>query len=228
MISRMPRSQTTDATPAERGLRARKKARTRDLIAETARRLFEERGFDAVTVAEVAREAQVAEKTVFNYFPAKEDLFYSRLEQFEEELLTAIRERAAGQSVTGAFREFVMRQRGALQIEDDSRATARIRSVTKVITESPALLTRERQVFARYTDSLAALIAEETRAAADSAEPWVVANALMGVHRNLIDYVREQTLAGTPAKDVARRVRARAKRAFALLEKGLAGYGVKA
>jgi len=78
----MSRPQTTDPPPAEPGLRARKKAQTRDLIAETARRLFEERGFDAVTVAEVARKAEVAEKTVFNYFPAKEDLFYSRLEQF--------------------------------------------------------------------------------------------------------------------------------------------------
>ena len=223
----MARSQTADAV-AEPGLRARKKAQTRELIAAAARRLFEKRGFDAVTVAEVAREAEVAEKTVFNYFPTKEDLFYSRLEQFEEELLAAIRERVPGQSAVGAFRDFVLRQRGALQIEDDARATARIRSVTQVITESPALLAREQQVFARYTDSLAGLIAEETRAGADAAEPWVVANALMGVHRNLIDYVREQTLAGTPAKDLARRVRARAKRAFALLEEGLADYAVKA
>jgi AcrR family transcriptional regulator len=224
----MTKSQTADAALAEPGLRARKKARTRELIADTARRLFEERGFDAVTVAEVAREANVAEKTVFNYFPTKEDLFYSRLEQFEEELLTAIRERKSGQSVIGAFREFITRQRGALQIADDAEATKRMRAVNRVITESPALLAREQQVFARYTESLAKLIAEETRAAADAAEPWVVANALIGVHRNLIDYVREQTLAGTPAKDIARRLRTRAKRAFGLLEEGLRDYGVKA
>src|SRR3954462_661116 len=143
MLSRMSRSQTADAPPPEPGLRARKKAQTRDLIAETARRLFEERGFDAVTVAEVAREAEVAEKTVFNYFPAKEDLFYSRLEQFEEELLTAIRGRKSGQSVVGAFREFIARRRGALQIEDDAEATKRMRTVNRVITESPALLARE-------------------------------------------------------------------------------------
>ena len=224
----MSRPQTTDPPPAEPGLRARKKAQTRDLIAETARRLFEERGFDAVSVAEVARKAEVAEKTVFNYFPAKEDLFYSRLEQFEEELLAAIRERKSGQSVLGAFREFITRQRGALQMEDSVEATRRMRAVNRLITESPALLAREQQVFARYTDSLAKLIAEETRAAAEAAEPWVVANALMGVHRDLIAYVRKQTQAGTPAKDIARRVRARAKRAFALLEQGLADYGVRA
>src|SRR5437764_6912236 len=72
------------------GLRERKKQQTRDLIAETARSLFTERGFDAITVDEVAREADVSRKTVFNYFPTKEDLVYWRLETFESELLTAI------------------------------------------------------------------------------------------------------------------------------------------
>ena len=77
-------------------LRERKKEQTRQLIADTARRLLAERGFDAVTVAEVAREADVSEKTVFNYFPTKEELFYSRLEAFEEELLQALTARAPG------------------------------------------------------------------------------------------------------------------------------------
>src|SRR5215216_6933916 len=83
--------------PAELGLRERKKQRTRQLIAETARRLFTERGFERVTVAEIARVAEVSEQTVFNYFPRKEDLVYWRLESFEDELLAAIRERAEGE-----------------------------------------------------------------------------------------------------------------------------------
>src|SRR5215216_4044976 len=99
---------------AEPGLRERKKQRTRQLIADTARRLFAERGFDRVTVAEIAREAEVAPATVFNYFPTKEDLFYSRLEAFEERLLAAIREREPGQSILAAFGGFVLDQQGVL------------------------------------------------------------------------------------------------------------------
>ena len=58
------------------GLRELKKEQTRQHIADTAWQLFIDRGFDQVSVAEVARAAQVAEATVFNYFPSKEDLFY--------------------------------------------------------------------------------------------------------------------------------------------------------
>jgi AcrR family transcriptional regulator len=214
----------------ELGLRERKKEQTRQLIADTARRLFAERGFEAVTVAEVARAAGVAEKTVFNYFPTKEELFYSRLEAFEEELLAAVRERAPGESILAAVRGFLMAQRGVFAMKGaggDEEATEQLRTVTRVITGSPALLARERQVFAQYSQALAALVAEETGARNGAIEPQVVANSLLGVHRALIDYVRERALAGAPASQVAREVRARAQRAFELLEEGLGDYGVR-
>jgi AcrR family transcriptional regulator len=212
------------------GLRERKKQKTRSLIADTARRLFSERGFDGVTVAEIALEADVSEATAFNYFPTKEDLFYSRLEAFEEELLEAIRQRQPGESVLVAFRGFLLRQRGVLAIQapgGDDEATEQLRTVTQVITESPALLARERQVFARYAESLATLLAEETRSAAGDVEPRAAANSLFGVHRALIDYARQRTLAGARASEIAREVHAQSKKAFALLERGLGDYAVK-
>src|SRR5215213_8267981 len=155
------------------GLRERKKSQTRQAIADTARRLFLEHGFEAVTVAQVAREAEVAEKTVFNYFPTKEDLFYGRLEEFEEELLDAVRGRESGTAIIAAFRDFVTRQRGALQLQDEEEATKRIRDINRVITDSPSLLARERQVFDRYAESLAELIAKETGARDAAIEPRV-------------------------------------------------------
>src|SRR5947208_16634885 len=100
------------------GLRERKKQRTRELIEATARQLFAERGFEAVPVAEIARAADVSEATVFNYFPTKEDLFYSRLEAFEEELLSSIRDRAPGESVLSAVGSFISTSRGLLRSPD--------------------------------------------------------------------------------------------------------------
>jgi AcrR family transcriptional regulator len=84
------------------GLRERKKEQTRQSIAETAWRLFAERGYDRVSVAEIARAAGVAEATVFNYFPTKEDLFYSRLEAFGDQLVEAIGPRPPGSPPTSA------------------------------------------------------------------------------------------------------------------------------
>src|SRR5882757_1113172 len=208
------------------GLRERKKQQTRRLIADTARRLFAERSFEDVTVAEVARAAEVAEATVFNYFPSKEDLFYSGLEAFEEALLSAIREREPGESVLAAFGRFVLEPRGLLAAKEDG-AVERLAGITRVITESPALLAREQRIFAGYTDSLAALLAEETRARADAIEPWVAANALMGVHRALVHYARAQIVAGTRNPRLARQVRAQGRKALAALERGLGGYAVK-
>ena len=95
------------------GLRERKKRQTREAIAQTAMRLFFARGFDEVTVADVARAADVSEKTVFNYFPAKEDLVLHGGEERRAALIEAIRGRPAGMSVVEPFRaatlEFVER-----------------------------------------------------------------------------------------------------------------------
>jgi AcrR family transcriptional regulator len=217
---------TTAADSPGLGLRERKKRRTRELIAETARRLFAERGFDRVTVAEVAHAAEVSEQTVFNYFHTKEDLVYWRLETFEEDLLAAVREREPGESVLSAFGRFVLEQ-GGLLAEHDPEARKRLAELTRMITESPALLARERQIFERYTASLAALVAEETGARAENVEPWVVANALIGVHRALIDHARERILAGAPNAGIRREMRGQGERALRALEGGLARYGLK-
>jgi AcrR family transcriptional regulator len=214
---------TTQASPL--GLRERKKQRTRELIAETARRLFAGRGFERVPVAEIARAAEVSEQTVFNYFPRKEDLVYWRLESFEDELLAAIREREAGESFVRAFGRFILRRRGLLA-ERDPEARERLLEITRMITESPALLARERQIFGRYTESLARLIADELGSRADDVLPWVVANSLMGVHRALIDYSRRRIVAGASSERIARELRARGERAIAVLEEGLGSIGV--
>lgn len=90
------------------GLRERKKARTRRLIADTAARLFAERGYEHVAVSDVAREAEVAEQTVYNYFPTKEQLVTDRDQQIQDRLCDLIRARPPGVTPAAAIRGFVL------------------------------------------------------------------------------------------------------------------------
>jgi AcrR family transcriptional regulator len=217
----------TRRLPVKRRRRERKKLQTRQLLADTARRLFVERGFEQVSVAEIAREADVAEATVFNYFPSKEDLVYNRLERFEEELLTAIRDRPGGETILQAFGRFVLQPRGILAAPDEASAQ-KLLEISRMIAQSPALLAREQQIFAGYTVWLTQVIAEETRAGSDDPRPAVAAAALIGVHRVLIDYVRRQILSGDDdLARLARSTRASTRKALALLEQGLGDYGSK-
>ena len=217
---------SVETTPPELGLRERKKQQTREAIAQTARAPFVERGFEAVRVAEVAAAADVSQKTVFNYFPTKEDLVFWRLAAFEEEILGAIRERAPGESALAAFQRFVLTPRGLID-DDDPAAREALLGLTRMITSSPALLAREQQVFLAFTDSLARLLAEETGAQAGDIEPWVAANAMMGVHRSLVDLSRARVLAGATTNEIQGDLIAQGERALAALEGGLRAYAVR-
>ena len=205
------------------GLRERKKAQTRQLIADTAWRLFADRGFERVTVAEVAREAQVAVATVFNYFPTKEDLFFFRLEAFGADLVEAVASRSAGEPALVAFRRQLLGAGGLLaQVETgDDQALERLRTVNRVIAASPALQARERQAFAHTADALADRLA----AGPGDLGAQVAANALVGVQRALVDYTRRRVLSDDDPAHLAADVRALAERAFALLAHGLGDYG---
>jgi AcrR family transcriptional regulator len=209
---------------AKPGLRERKKERTRQQIAQAAQRLFAERGFESVTVAEVARAADVSEGTVFNYFPTKEELFYSGMEAFEALLVEAVRERPAGESVLAAFRRYVLEGSSRLAAEEVADVIA---SAARVIEASPALQARERQIVAEFTGALADVIAQEQGPRGSTVEAWAVANALMGVQRALVAHVRARVLAGVRGRALAAEVRAQARRAFARLEQGLGDYATK-
>jgi AcrR family transcriptional regulator len=90
------------------GLRERKKARTRQIIAAAAARLFAERGYEQVAVSDVAREAQVSEQTVYNYFRTKDQLVTDRDQLVQDELCRLIRARPPRTTPATAIREFVL------------------------------------------------------------------------------------------------------------------------
>jgi len=205
--------------PRNVGLRERKKEQTRQRIVETAQRLFGERGFDAVTVAELARAAEVAEATLFNYFPSKEDLFYSGLEAFGERLIDAVRSRPAGEAVLVTVRSVVLATGGQLAqvAAGDRAALERARTTAQVISASPALRSRERQALATIAGDLAAALGDDPVSRA-------MANALMGVHSALVEYARNRLLANDRPSAIAADVRTYGERAFALLESGLTDF----
>jgi AcrR family transcriptional regulator len=201
----------------ELGLRERKKRQTRRAIAEAAKRLFLERGFDQVSVAEVARAADVSEQTVFNYFPSKEDLVFERMDTFEHELLSAVRERPEGESPLRAFVRFILDRSDTAMAGEGRR---RVAELTRLVTASPSLMARERQIVAKYTEALAALLAEES-GAADDIEPRLAAEAMMALHRSLIDFARRRAASRKSSADIAAEVREAGERALAFLESGL-------
>jgi AcrR family transcriptional regulator len=91
------------------GLRELKKARTRRLIADTAARLFAERGYENVAVSDVARAAEVSDQTVYNYFQSKEHLVTDRDQQIQDRLCDLVRSRPDGTSPAAAIRDFTLR-----------------------------------------------------------------------------------------------------------------------
>jgi len=203
---------------AELGLRERKKRETRRAIAEAAKRLFLERGFDRVSVAEVARVADVSEQTVFNYFPSKEDLVFERMDTFEHELLSAVRERREGETPLRAFVRFILDRSDTAMAGEGRR---RVAELTRLVTASPSLMARERQIVAKYTDALATLLADETGAGPDDIEPRLAAEAMMAFHRSLVDFARRRARSRKSSDDLATEVREAGERALAFLESGL-------
>jgi AcrR family transcriptional regulator len=90
------------------GLRERKKRRNRQHIADTAARLFGERGYEHVSVLDVAEAAEVSEQTVYNYFPTKQDLVFDREGDLSDRLTELIRTRPGGASPAAAIRDYVL------------------------------------------------------------------------------------------------------------------------
>jgi AcrR family transcriptional regulator len=199
------------------GLREQKKQETREAIADAALRLFVERGFDAVTVAEIAEAARVSEKTVFNYFPTKEDLFFDHADEREAALLESLRERKPGESMLSA-----LRRTAAASCE--RMGTAEFAGFARLIDQSAALQNKERQMFARFTQAVAD---ELIREGAPEAEAWVASSAVAGAYACMFATARKRALSGQHGPDAVKVLRKETQRAFTLLEHGLGSFAPK-
>ena len=203
--------------PSE-GLRERKKRAAREAIATTARRLFAERGFDAVTVAEVAAAAVVSEKTVFNHFATKEDLAFAGRGERLEQLLADIRGRAPGASVLDVFRATTNAMIDDLVAGGDD-------DLPRIIGGSRALQERLTMGWEDEAAALTAAIAETSGAADGDVVPAIVARTLSWTHRAIVRDALSGLLSGEDREQLAARLRVAADRAYEQLARGLSDYG---
>jgi AcrR family transcriptional regulator len=201
------------------GLRERKKLQTRQAISDIATRLFLERGFEAVTIAQVAEAADVSKMTVTNYFPRKEDLVFDRAGGIVTSLAEAVTGRAPGESMLAAVRRDYAERLARL----DPTLGLASAGFTRLVAGSPVLTARGRELEQQRERALGDAIAAET---GDSGvTPWLVAALLAAVYRVLYAEASAHVLAGQPPAAIATALADVADRAFGLLEPSLGGYG---
>lgn len=181
------------------GLRERKKRQTRQYISDVATGLFLERGFEAVTVAEVAQAADVSVNTVYNYFPAKEDLFLDRSKGVTDRLSRWVRGRRDGESAARA----VLRELRD-EVESVSPRVGLMEGYArfmKVVQESHALRSRMWAIGQEVLVNLEETLREETGAPADDPLPALMAGQINWLHGTvMMDIGRRMVAGGRPAE----------------------------
>jgi AcrR family transcriptional regulator len=201
------------------GLRERKKHATRLHISTVATRLFIERGFDEVTVAEVAEAANVSKMTVFNYFPRKEDLYFDREGEAAELLACAVRERPAGRSPVGALRDLARKL--TAEAHPFSGVRPGVPHFWRVVQESAALRARAREMLEALEEGLTRVLLAAV-AGGDVATARMVACMVLAVFRGLHREAIRRLTAGEPVDVVQQHQLELVEQAFNLVEKGVA------
>ncbi|NEA49373.1 TetR/AcrR family transcriptional regulator [Streptomyces sp. SID10815] len=206
----------TNRPPAEPSLRERKKRETRQRISDVASGLFQRRGFDQVTVAEVARAADVSTMTVFNYFPRKEDLFLDRIPEAVETFTAAVRGRAPGERPLAALLRLgldLLERRHPL-----SGVGENFGHFCQVVLDSPALRARGREGLEELEAALAGALAAT---APEEPDPRLTAALAVAAYRTVCAASVRRLMAGEPVDEVAEGHRLRLTAAFETLDRAL-------
>lgn len=206
------------------GLREQKKRETHEAIAEAAVSMMVERGFASVSIAEIAEAARVSKVTVFNYFPTKEDIVLSRIEDHTSLAADAVRTRSPG---TSPLRAVQVHFTGLIRAADPITGLAErpdAIAFRRLILETPALRLKFTDQRAREQDELARAFGE---ALGTRVEPLIIQLAALQVVSTLWALAERNlraTMGGTPHRVVARAALSEAETAFTLLADGLGAY----
>ncbi|GGL65898.1 TetR family transcriptional regulator [Streptomyces fumigatiscleroticus] len=207
---------------APMGLRERKKQRTRETISDTAIALFLERGFDQVSVVDIAAVAEVSKPTLFKYFPTKEDLVVHRFADHQTASSTVVAERPPGVSAIDALHQHFLDGLAARDpitgLNDDKDVLA----FHSLVYSTPSLVARVGQYLARAEEALARTLADALGTGRDITAP-LLAGQVIATQRVLASANWRRIVAGRSADEVHPEAVADADHAFALLRDGLAG-----
>lgn len=195
---------------AETGLRERKKRETRRRIADAAMRLFVADGFDQTTVADVAAAADVSTKTVFNYFPAKEDLFFDRAAEVEQRWLDAVADRHPGEPVLAG-----LRRRALARFADHPSPHT---DFLRVMADSNTLQAHGQRIWATHENAITEALAGLLNTPPDDPTPRVLANQTLNIHPLAIRMADQWTRQGLPLEQVRTHITQLINRAFDILD----------
>jgi AcrR family transcriptional regulator len=189
---------------ADVGLRERKKRRTRQHIADTAARLFGERGYEHVAVLDVAEAAEVSEQTVYNYFPTKQDLVFDREGDLSDRLTELIRTRPTGTSPAAAIRDQALSFVESIEAIPADQARGGLDYLAAI---SPTVRRLSLEVTDRLADAIAAAITDTTECLNPQLAK-VQGIALAWVIQTITDESGRRRVAGQSSRQIAKELRA--------------------
>jgi AcrR family transcriptional regulator len=178
------------------GLRERKKQRTREAIAREAHKLFVERGYQATTMPEIAEAADVSTRTIFAYFPSKEDILFSDFGPMKDGLARALAERPEGKDALETVREFILSSHGDEKGELDEE-------LRLCVTSDPTLRSHLRARIAELEEVIAPAIADDVGASEDDTRPQIVAASLTAAFNLLAERGTSKAKPWTPEEAAA-------------------------
>jgi AcrR family transcriptional regulator len=177
------------------GLRERKKRETREALTRAALELFAERGYAETTLAEIAEAAGVSTRTIFAYFPSKEDILFCATQELRDALASALADRPAGTDALTALRDFIL---SAAQEKTELDHT-----LEQQIAADATLASHKRARIAQVQEDLAGAIADDLGVGPDDFRPQVAAASLTAAFEVLERQGRALTAAPTSAEIAA-------------------------
>jgi AcrR family transcriptional regulator len=212
----------------DEGLRERKKRLTRQRISDLATTMFITRGFDNVKVSEVAEQAGVSEKTVYNYFPTKESLLFDQADEGITQIAKALREREPSESPTKAIVAALKQDLARYEWITSELTDMYMPKFATMVAETPSLRAAWNEIRHRLIEVAREVLAESTEVDPREPEPLVAAYALVALHELGYEALVRNVEAGLKGSKLRAAVEAEIDRGARLLDTGLWSFNLLA